>query len=670
MKLIIPTVVLTLASSFAGATPTPLANSPVVPAPLNGEYPNLPDPLTPLLSNNTYDYVVVGAGTAGMTLAYRLAQDPNVKVAVLEAGIDYTSNLVNQALVEIPGADTIGCGASETDFLNNMIDWGYVTAPQTGAGNRQVRYARGKCLGGSSARVGAFNMMGASTYPSPFFPPPLPLLPSSHLCNFMLYQRPTKGSMQKWVDLTGDPQWNFDARFQDFKKSVKFTPPKSNLRQDSPSAQYSAASFDPASTGPLQVSFPNFAQPFSKFVQLGLNEVGIATTQDFNGGSVNGVQYCPLTVNPQGGGRSTSRSFFAAGQQLPNLKVFNEALAKRIIIDAPSNGGKPIAKGVRFTQFSLQTLDVYATKEVIVSAGAFGSPQLLMVSGIGPKDQLERFNIKTIVEAPGVGQNMLDHVFAAPSYPVNVDTPTRLVNDPVYLAAQTANFTINQLGPLTSNTADLLAFERWSDSDLSRIGAGILTTYPKDWPTVEYFSAAGYIGDFSNLAAENMRVGADGTQFGSILLALVSPRSKGTVTLASADTKDLPIIDPRWLTDPVDQKVAIEGFKRTRKVFASRAMQPVLTGPEFYPGSKVQSDADILKWYQNNLLTVWHAACTVRMGKKEDGAVLDSNLRVYGVDSLRVVDASSFPDLPPGHPQSVIYMLAERAADLIKAAHT
>lgn len=152
-------------------------------------------------------------------------------------------------------------------------------------------------------------------------------------------------------------------------------------------------------------------------------------------------------------------------------------------------------------------------------------------------------------------------------------------------------------------------------------------------------------------------------------MGLVAPRSRGTVTITSSNTADLPVIDPRWLTDPVDQAAAVFGFKRAREFFAANAMQPILFGDkrEYYPGTEtVSTDAQILDWYRKNLQTIWHPSCTAKMARQEAGGVLDSHLRVYGVDGLRVVDASAFPTLPPGHPQSTIYMLAERAADLIK----
>lgn len=197
----------------------------------------------------------------------------------------------------------------------------------------------------------------------------------------------------------------------------------------------------------------------------------------------------------------------------------------------------------------------------------------------------------------------------------------------------------------------------------------MLNTLPFDWPHTEYFSGAGYVGDFSGLLEANAIRGADGSRFATILAAIVAPRSRGTVTITSSDTAVLPTIDPRWLTDEVDQAAAVFAFKRAREFFSADAMQPVLADKnEFYPGQNVSSDAQILQFHRENLMTVWHASGTVRMATKNQGGVLDSQLRVYGTSGLRVIDASSFPLLPPGHPQSTCYAIAERGADLIKAA--
>ncbi|PLW06482.1 hypothetical protein PCANC_26569 [Puccinia coronata f. sp. avenae] len=588
-----------------------------------------------VFNNKTYDYIVVGAGTAGMTIAARLSEDQNIRVAVVEAGIDYDLLPVNKPLVDTPGADAVGCGSSKDDALNDAVDWKFQTTPQSGANNRKVRYARGKTIGGTSAR------------------------------NFMIYQRASKGSLDKWAELTGDSDWTFEKRFEDYQKSVSFTAPKHDLRREVPEAQYDGLAFTKAN-GPVQISYPNMAQPFSKYMQLSLNEKGIPTSKDFNRGTLAGVQYASTTINPKDGHRSTSRTFFAAARSRNNLVVYTTAMVKRIILGKST---PPRAEGIEFvytlTGFSDKLL---ATKEVIVSAGAFQSPQLLMVSGIGPKDQLEANKITLRVESPNVGQGMQDHIFFGPTYPVHsIETLTRIAANPLYLTSQLLNFTLHQLGPLSNNVADMISFERFESSKLKKLNATSLSAYPADWPHIEYLSAPGLVKDFSNLLSLNAVAGTTtGKEFVTILAALVAPQSRGTVKIISNDTSVLPLIDPGWLTDPIDQSIAIEAFKRTREFFSARAMQPILDGVEYFPGAAVNSDQQILEWIKNNLMTVWHAACTCSMRAQDQGGVLDSHFRVYGTKSLRVVDASAFPSLPPGHPQSTVYMIAERASSLIK----
>lgn len=422
----------------------------------------------------------------------------------------------------------------------------------------------------------------------------------------MIYQRPTVGSMQSWQNLTGDNSWGFNERKADFMKSATFTPPNHNLRQESPEAQYDASDFGSSITAPLSVSYPNMAQNFSKFMQLSANELGVKNVKSFNGGSLLGVNYNSATIEAKGGQRSTSRKFYAAASSRSNFKMHFQTYAKKILFK--SVNGIPTAQAVAISTNSGGkgvTSIIYATKEVIVSAGAFQSPQLLMVSGIGPKAQLTKYNITQVAINENVGQGMQDHIFFGPTYPVipATGTFTKVAAEPLYLAAQFANFTAAQLGPLTNHVADLLTWERPSDADLNSIGAGALTSYPTDYPLLEGLSAPGVVGNFANLLTENLAAGFGGKQFATILFALVAPQSRGSITLASNDMADAPIIDPAWLTDKVDQQLAIYAFKRARQYFAANAMKPILNGAEYLPGVTVQSDAQILDWIRNNLMS-------------------------------------------------------------------
>lgn len=543
-------------------------------------------------------------------------------------------------------------GSSPTD-TNPFVDWDFVTTSQVGASNRPIRYPRGKCLGGRYVTPAVdWSTCGE------FHASRLIHVRCSSALNFMIYQRPDTGSMQRWADMVGDQSYTFENMLPYYKKSVDFTPPNTGLRDPNATTQYNADAFDPAG-GPLRVSYANYAQPFSSYLQPAFEEMGLAEANDFNSGTLLGSQYCSSTINPDNENRDSSQtSFLSVAESRPNLKVYHSTKASKVLFD-----GSKVATGVLLDS----GLMLSANKEVILSAGAFQTPQLLLLSGVGPAKTLEQLNIPVVADRPGVGQNLTDHIFFGPSYRVKVQTLTYLANNLLYVAEQyaTAFVPFNE-GPLTNPVCDFLGWEKAPRGNITPNAAAALGQLPDTWPEIEYLAAPGFVGTFTNLFLTQPN---DGYQYATILAALVAPQSRGTVTLASADIGDLPIVNPNWLTDPTDQSVAIAAYKRVRQAFASNAMRPVLADTtEYFPGPSVQTDAQILKTVQDTLMTVYHASCTARMGVADDPtAVVDSSARVIGVQRLRVVDASSFALLPPGHPQSTVYAFAEKIADDIKA---
>ncbi|KAJ5730272.1 Glucose-methanol-choline oxidoreductase [Penicillium malachiteum] len=577
-------------------------------------------PRTAPVNNAIFDYVVIGGGTAGIVIASRLAEQ-SYKVALVEAGGYYEF----ESFAEVPAADVLPVGSDPGTTAS--VDWGFVARGQGGVNGRAIHFARGKCLGGSSA------------------------------LNFMIYQRPTIESMDQWASALNDSSYTFDAVLPFYKKSVTFTKPNIAERADNATTGFSSEGFDMEDGGPLQVSYPNYAQPFSSWMRLGMEEIGIKGAEDFNLGSLMGAQYCTTTIDPNSELRSSSQASYLGGTIPASLTIFTETLARRVLFDEDFQATGVIVRGAFGNDVTLT-----ASEEVIISAGAFQSPQLLMVSGIGPLSDLQKLGIKTIADRPGVGQNMWDHPFMAPSYRVRVETLTSFATNLVSAAAQLLEGVLRR-GQLTNPIADFLAWEKipqnlrskWSSSTQK-----LLAQFSSDWPEAEYMSAAGYIGNVSNLLLDQPR---DGYQYGSILGVLITPLSRGNVTLKSADTSDLPIINPNWLEHPADQDIAIAMFKRIRQAFRSQAMAPIVIGEEYHPGTHVQSDTEILEFVKNHIMTLWHPACTCKMGTSNDEmAVVDSRARVFGVDKLRVVDASAFPFLPPGHPQATVYMLAEKIA--------
>ena len=280
-----------------------------------------------------------------------------------------------------------------------------------------------------------------------------------------------------------------------------------------------------------------------------------------------------------------------------------------------------------------------------------------MVSGIGPASTLSANKIAVCADRPGVGQNMWDNAFSGPTYPVNVVTHNSFAKPAVFGAA-IVEYNSRRTGILTNGGGDFLAFEKLPDGSLSNATREALDdAYGPDWPDVEYLELNAYFGD-QLLPPPASTIGGN---FVALLPGLTAPFSRGNVTIVSNDASVLPVVSPNWLTDPRDQEVLIAAFRRARQIWASEAMKGVITGPEVYPGAKVTSDRDLLSVIQRSAQTIWHASATNKMGKTNDPqAVVDSHAKVIGVQGLRVVDASAFPFLPPGQPQSMVYALAEK----------
>ena len=358
---------------------------------------------------------------------------------------------------------------------------------------------------------------------------------------------------------------------------------------------------------------------------------------------------------------------FAPGKN-PSITLYNNTLARRILFQPGTN----IANGVLVSSSTPgnanRTYTLQARREVIVSAGAFQSPQLLMVSGIGPRATLERHSISPIIkDLPGAGQNMQGQVFFGTSYRVNVLTTSASLNNPALLVAALAAFmnkTLGASGPLTESAIPVFGWENLPNATFSLLApavrAELRSTFPPDWPQLEFIPSSS-VFDPSNYVASDP---VDGYNYAGLATVIITPFSKGNITISSSSTTSPPIINPAWLTHPFDKTLAIAAFKRQRDVWAYLATENVTIGEEYKPGPSVQTDEQIWDFIKKNLGTVWHAAATCKMGRSGDEmAVLDTEGRVFGTRGLRVVDASAFPFLTPGHPQAVVYALAEKVVD-------
>lgn len=576
--------------------------------------------------DQTYDYVIVGGGTAGLALAARLSENPANQVAVVEPGTTY--RVSNPILSDVPAGAAMWAGSKLTD-VNPLVDWNIQTEPLKGANNRVVHYARGKCLGGTSAR------------------------------NLMLYHRPDKGALDMWASLVGDDSYRWENFERLYKKSVKFTPPPNSERGNA-TVKYDPNDYDP-NGGPVSVTYPVYGQPFSTHLLPGMKEsLGLDEVPGFSGGNLTGgVSWIPTTIQKKTGFRESSATAFLNPIRFSrgNLHVHELSQVQRVLFDDQKN-----AVGV---ELKLGT-KLMARKEVIVSAGAIHSPQILMLSGIGPAAHLKKWGISVIADRPGVGQNVTDHVLCGPTYRVSVDSLTKLANNPLLVASEFLKFITTNKGVFTSNVVDLISFEKLPRDYLNASTLATLDRYPESWPDAEYISTAGYIGDFGQLLLDQPH---DGYNYGTVMAALGNPQSRGSVTLRSNRIEDKPVFDGAWLTHPADVDVMLAVYKRAREVFASPAVKEIIVDPiEYYPGPDVQTDEQLLEVIKKDVMTVWHAGVSCRMGRRDDPtAVVDSKAKVIGVNRLRVVDASSFALMPAGHPMATIYALAEKIAEDILA---
>lgn len=575
--------------------------------------------------NATYDYVIVGGGTAGLAVAMRLAEDGLYSVAVVEAGGFYQIEAGNQSVVPIYNSEF---AALQTPNADPLIDWGFVTTPQPGANNRTLHYARGKTLGGSSA------------------------------LNANVYNRGTVASYQMWADLVGDASYTFDNWLPYFAKGINYTVPNDRRAANAtvPTPASDSVDFSP-SGGPLYVSHCNFALPFSSWAQRAFQYFGFANISSFSNGELLGSQYAPNVLQPTTNERETSSTSYlsaALNSNRTNLQVYTHTLATKVLF---SNNKTATAVTVRSGRLDYV---LTARKEIILSAGAFQSPQLLMVSGIGPAATLRQHNITVIANRPGVGQNMWDHVDIEVTYKVDVVGMNTLKNLTYAQEQKGAYYATPAQSLYGSYGADYIGWEKLPAdyrANLSSLAASQLTEFPSDWPEIEYEVASVVESDDPD----------DYYGYGTFVVIPVAPLSRGSISLLSSSMLDPPVIDPQWLTTQTDIELAVQAVKRARSILASPAIDPIRLGSEYTPGDAVNTDAELEEYIRNNFFMNWHAACTCKMGLANDTtAVVDSKARVIGVQNLRVVDASAFALLPPGHPVSTVYGLAEKiSADII-----
>lgn len=565
----------------------------------------------------TYDFVIAGAGLAGSVVATRLAQAfPNMTIAVVEAGSFYEISNTNYS--QIPYYSTKFVGGDPDDW-QPLIDWGLVTEPLAGVNNKRIHYAQGRNIGGSSGR------------------------------NQMIYHRGTNGSYQSWADHVGDDSYTFENMLPHFRKTFQFSPPNPlNLPANYTPANYSLSAWD-FPGGDVHVSFPNYVQPISSFAANAYANAGFEPAKDFTSGSLMGYGSYGFTIDPTTGTRSSADQLLQSALQNTSLQIYAMSEVRNILFDSNNR-----ATGLNITTLGKKPFTLSARKEVIISAGVWHSPQLLMVSGIGPRQTLDKYNITVRSDLQGVGQNIWDTTnVGGPIYEVNVATAGPVVAIPSLFEAAKQQYYYNGTGPLSSEGGD---FWGWSKipaalrANWTNATQAAFAKFPADWPEVETI-LSGTGGTLVSATSTRNLI--------SIGNSLTATTSRGNMTIASADNSVPPVINPNWLLDRADQELAVAAYRRSRQIAAG--LGPVVMS-EVAPGANVTTDAQILDYIRaSGLAPIHHGSSSCAMGKVGNNAtVVDSKARVVGVSALRVIDSSSFPFTPPGHTQGTTYGHAEK----------
>ncbi|MEE3000799.1 MAG: choline dehydrogenase [Pseudomonadota bacterium] len=527
----------------------------------------------------TYDYIIVGAGSAGCVLANRLSEDPKNSVLVLEAG-----GKDSHPLIHIP------FGTAKI-WKDPKFNWSYMSEPEPFMNNRRLYHPRGKVLGGSSS------------------------------INMTAYVRGNKGDYDRWGQM-GLTDWTYEKVLPYFKKSENYITERNEFHGDS---------------GPLKTAIAPTQDPiFDAYVQSG-ETLGYAYQGDFNGGEQEGLARMQFTT-AEGRRQSAAVAFLHPALSRNNLDAITQAQVQRVIFEENR------AVGVNYL-VNGRTVTSRAQKEVILSGGTFNSPQLLMLSGVGPSEHLHELGIDTIVDRKNIGKNLQDHPcvwmeFERKSYSA---FQSNLRFDRLVLNMLRAYFF--RSGPATHPVG---------------LGTGFIKSRSElALPDIQLF-----LRPFSAQAREWFPLVRKPGPSGIGLMAChLRPESRGEVTLASQNPSDPPKILNNLFSTETDRATMRQGFKLVREIAAQKAFASHL-GKEMSPGEDVVNDDEIDSFIRETANTVFHPIGTCRMGRDED-SVVDSELMVRGCKNLRVVDASVMPDLVGGNINAPVLMIAEKAADYI-----
>jgi choline dehydrogenase len=520
-----------------------------------------------------YDYVIVGAGSAGCVLANRLTEDPTVRVLVLEAGgRDRSPN------IKIP--------AAFSKQFHSRLDWDYATEPEPHVDGRSLYIPRGKALGGSSSM------------------------------NAMLYVRGRPLDYDAW-EAQGAPGWGFRDVLPYFKRS------EDNVRGAS---EYHGAG------GPLHVCEQRSPRALDRRLLDASQAAGIPLIADYNGPEQDGASMFQVTQR-NGQRHSAADAFLRPALARPNLELRTNATVLGVAMQGKRAIGVRVRKGRRGEEL------IRAEREVLLSAGAINSPQLLLLSGIGPAQELSAAGVAPLHDLAGVGRNLQDHPFVTLIWEVS-DTNTLYGADK---PRSLAEWVLRRSGKLSSTVAEVVAFVR------SRGGLAA--------PDIQFHMGAAYYEDHGAATYDG--------HCAVIAPVLVSPKARGRVWLRSPDPTAKPRIVTNTLSEPDDVESLIAGMRLAREIASQTPLAEVVV-EELKPGVGVVDRAELEADLRRRLMLIYHPVGTARMSDTHEQAVVDSQLRVHGIESLRVVDASIMPLIPGGNTNAPTIMIAERAADLIR----
>jgi choline dehydrogenase-like flavoprotein len=530
-----------------------------------------------------YDYVIVGAGSAGCVLATRLSEDPSVSVCLIEAGGRDTNPLIHMP---------VGFAKMTTGPLT----WGLVTAPQRHANMREIPYAQARVLGGGGS------------------------------INAEIFTRGHPSDYDRWAEEEGAEGWAFKDVQKYFLRSEGNTILSGDWH---------------GTDGPLGVSNLPSPNPTSLAFVQSCQEIGMPYNPDFNGAMQEGAGIYQTTI------RGNRRCSAAVGYLKPVLGRKNLTLiVGGLVLKVCFEGTRAV--GVDYLQGG-ETELIRATSEVIVTSGAIGSPKLMMLSGIGPAAHLRQHGIAVVQDLPGVGQNLTDHFGIDIVAELKGHESLDKYNKPHWAVWAGAQYFLFNSGPVTSNVVEGGAF--WYSN-----GPG---SVPKPDLQFHFLCGAG-----AEAGVPSVPKGSSGITLNSYTLR---PKSRGSVTLRSADPKDKAVIDPNFLAEPDDLRCSVEGVRVSREIFSAPSLQKYIKTIRF-PDDSVRTQADFEAFARQYGRTSYHPVSTCRIGK-DDMAVVDPSLRVRGIDGLRICDSSVMPSLIGSNTNAPSIMIGEKASDLIRGNH-